>query len=206
MQNYSQSNEQEAILNYFGDFKGSFIDIGANDGITLSNSRALAELGWCGVLVEPSPQAFSKLKQLYATATKGCIYLYDFAVGNHNGSMKFFESGTHLNKGDVGLLSTSEQSEMARFPGTQYTEIAVKVFRWKTALNRMSLKKFDFINIDAEGVCLDILIQMDLTDARCLCIEFNGDQGLKTAYTEYCAKFGLNKIIYTSPENLIFAR
>lgn len=201
--NYSQNQEQEAILNHFGDFKGSFIDIGANDGVTLSNTRALAELGWCGVLVEPSPQAFAKLKNLYSAEKKGCFYLYDFAIGTHNGSIKFFESGTHLNKGDVGLLSTSEQSEMTRFPGMQYNEIEVKVFRWKTAMNRMSLRQFDFVNIDAEGLCLDIAMQMDFKEARCVCIEWNGDNNLKEAYSKIFEGF---KIIYTSAENLIYAR
>ena len=38
---YSQNNEQDIILQYFGNRKGFFLDIGANDGITLSNTYAL---------------------------------------------------------------------------------------------------------------------------------------------------------------------
>jgi len=58
MKIYSQNLEQNYILEYFKDRRGTFIDIGANDGLTLSNTRALVELGWRGVFVEPSPMAF----------------------------------------------------------------------------------------------------------------------------------------------------
>lgn len=43
---YSQGNEEEVILNYFGDFKGVFLSIGENNGIDLSNVRQLAVDGW----------------------------------------------------------------------------------------------------------------------------------------------------------------
>ena len=39
---YSQNNEEQIILEYFKDFKGNLLDIGANDGVTLSNTRKLA--------------------------------------------------------------------------------------------------------------------------------------------------------------------
>jgi FkbM family methyltransferase len=37
------------------------IDVGANDGVTVSNSLHFIESGWRAVLVEPSPAAFRKL-------------------------------------------------------------------------------------------------------------------------------------------------
>lgn len=145
--NYSQNNEQQVIEEYFKGQQGAFCDIGANDGMTLSNTRRLYELGWRGVCVEPSPSAFKKLKQNYS-GTQG-IYLYPFAIGTHNGRMRFWDSGTHLNKGDVALLSTSNPEELNRFPGTEFKEMEVKCFRWKTALNRFVIKKFDMLSIDA---------------------------------------------------------
>ena len=36
-------------------FKGTFLDLGAYDGVDLSNTRALTELGWAGVCIEPNP-------------------------------------------------------------------------------------------------------------------------------------------------------
>ena len=62
---YSQNNEEQIILNYFSGKKGTFLDIGANDGVTLSNVRALAELGWKGALIEPSKISYDKAVKNY---------------------------------------------------------------------------------------------------------------------------------------------
>ncbi len=57
MKDWSQNGEQQIILNHLKDFKGvgRFLDIGAYNGTDLSNTRALLEMGWSGVLVEPNP-------------------------------------------------------------------------------------------------------------------------------------------------------
>lgn len=199
---YSQNLEQQVIEEYFKGYVGTFCDIGANDGITFSNTRRLYELGWRGVLVEPSPSAFKKLKQNYVGVNK--VYLYPFAIGTHNGRMRFWDSGTHLNNGDVALLSTSNPEELNRFPGTEFQEMEVKCFRWKTALNRWVIKDFDFISIDAEGLDIELIQQIDLCLIKCVCIEWNSNMKLKKSYDDY---FGNEfRIIYTSGENLIYAR
>ena len=62
---YSQSGQDAFVLSYFNNKRnGVFIDIGANDGETFSNSRQLILDGWNAVLVEPSPKAFAKLNKL----------------------------------------------------------------------------------------------------------------------------------------------
>lgn len=197
---YSQNNEEEIILNYFGFVKGTFLDIGANDGITLSNTRMLAERGWGGVLVEPSPKAYARLKEVYKDHEG--IYTYPFAIGNHNGTAILNESASLINPQDVALVSTLKEEEMDRFKSvTQYTPVEVKVFRWKTFLNRIKYKTFDFISIDAEGLDLDILRQIDLSDTRMVCVEWNGKQ--KEEFMAACPGF---KIIHENGENLIFLK
>ena len=43
---------------------GTFIDFGAHDGITFSNTCFFERvLGWSGILVEPNPNVFSKLQK-----------------------------------------------------------------------------------------------------------------------------------------------
>lgn len=217
---FSQNREEEEILKYFGDFKGTFLSIGENDGETLSNVRQLALNGWCGVMVEPAPAAFAKLKKLYESNKKGCFYLYECAIGNKNGKATLYDSGSLLKTGDTSLVSTLNLSETTRFQKVlSYAEIEVKCFKWKTFLNRLYVKKFDFISIDCEGLDYDIISQMDLTDVKCICIEWNGDVKLKYRFFEYLNRFEYGKVdcngsesvsrfdvIYESPENLIFAR
>lgn len=199
---YSQNLEEKIILEYFNGFTGNFIDFGANDGKTFSNTRALAEHGWKGVLVEPSPKAYEKLKALYE-GHKG-FYTYPVAIGSHNGKAMLQESGPLCSSSDVGLVSTFHNSEMDRFKRTvQYQPVEVKVFKWKTFLNRLTLKEFDFVSMDVEGNELDILPDMDLSKVKCICLEWNGKPELKTEYEKYLDGF---KLIYTSGENLIYAR
>lgn len=198
---YSQSNEEQVIVDYFKGKTGTFIDIGSNDGVTLSNTRRLAELGWRGVLVEPSPTAFAKLVENYKNMTG--FYFYNFALGTSNSKVKFWDSGAHLNTGDHGLLSTLNASEKERWKGQEYTEIEIQCFRWKTFLNRLSIREFDFISLDAEGTDYEILRQIDLRSTSLVCVEWNSKPEAKEKFDPLMIGF---KVIYTSPENLIYAR
>lgn len=200
---FSQNNEEQIILDYFGDRSGTFLSIGENDGVTLSNVRALALTGkFKGVMVEPSPKAFGRLKDLYEGQTG--FYCYPFALGGRNGTAVLNESGNLLNQQDVGLVSTFHQSEMDRFKRTvSYNPVEVKIFKWKTFLNRLKIREFNMISIDCEGSELYILPDMDLSKTELICIEWNSKPELKTEYEKYFDGF---KLIYTSGENLIYAR
>jgi FkbM family methyltransferase len=199
---FSQNQEEQAILNYFGDFVGTFADIGANDGQTFSNTRALALKDWKGVCVEPSPRAFQRLKQLY-DGHKG-IYTYPYAISNKNGTLPLFESGALCSAADVGLVSTFHSHEKARFSRTvKYDPIEVKTFTWKTAINRWKYKKFDMFSIDVEGDELSFLNDIEFTDTKLVVLEWNSKPEIKAEYDKIMTGFG---IIYTSAENLIYAR
>lgn len=199
---YSQNNEQQIILDYFKDHVGTFIDIGSNDGITLSNTRALAERGWKGVLVEPSPKAYARLVENYKTFTG--IYTYPYCISHSNKDFTLHESSTLLGKDDVGLVSTFHDHEKERFKSVvSYTPVTCKCFRWKTFLNRLTIKKFDFISLDAEGQDITILEQIDLTDTRLLVVEWNSIPANKTRFMELCTGF---RLIAENAENLIFGR
>src|SRR6187401_1248386 len=111
--NYSQNNEQEIIINLFkGKQSGTFLDIGANDGVTLSNTFALAnDYGWTGLLVEASPKAYERLIKNYELMDRD----FDFqnvAIGAREGFLEFYESGELLGKGDTSLVSSGVKSEL----------------------------------------------------------------------------------------------
>ena len=171
---YSQNNEEQVILDYFGNKIGNLLDIGANDGITLSNSRKLIELGWGAELIEPAEIPYNKLKELYKENKK--VKLHNIAISDINGEMTFYNSGEHLGNGDSDLLSTLSITDKQKWESkTEYKETKVKSMRW-IDFNYWQL--YDFINIDAEGYDLSILKQIDLIEVgcSCLCIEHNGHQ------------------------------
>lgn len=202
---YSQNDEELILLEKLSSITGTLLDIGANDGKTLSNSLALIERGWSAVLVEPAKTPFAKLTSLHQdNPNVQCINL---AIGTEIGELKFYSSGTHLNSGDTDLLSTLCESELDRWVGTEneFTEDVVSVVDFDTFLNHSQFKKFDLILIDAEGLDYDILTQIDLSQVECsmLVVETNSKDDEK--YIEYCEKYGL-KPIHKTYENLIFAK
>lgn len=66
---YSNLDEQEVITRRLARLnvgRGYCVDIGASDGLTMSNTRALFESGWSGLAVEYDPVKFSALARASA--------------------------------------------------------------------------------------------------------------------------------------------
>jgi FkbM family methyltransferase len=211
MKDYSQHGEQPIILSYFksiGLEKGNVLSIGENDGETLSNVRALLLAGWGGYLFEPSNNAHYKLDKLYRNADD--IYCEKFAISTKDGRQVFHESGPHITDQDSSLISTLKQSELGRWKGTKYdnfTQTEVETITYKTFMSWAKIKTFDFINIDAEGMDLEILRQIDLNEVECklICVEYNGNHIERHAMTEYVKKFGF-VLHWSNQINLIFRK
>lgn len=200
MRSYSQNGEDLFVLSYFKGFKGTLLEIGANDGQTLSNSLLLIENGWKAHLVEPSSM-FDRLVALHGNNPN--VTLHNYAIGGLIPSeMTFYESEAHVPGGnDLALVSTLDFEETLRWRNN-----GVKFHERKVAVKPYDLKEqFDFISIDAEGYDWQILSQIDLTGVSCLCIEWNSISAIQAQFYDYCASFGL-KLAHANNENLIFVK
>lgn len=207
---YSQNQEEKIIFKHFespaGNLKpGNLLSIGENDGETLSNSRALILKGWTAVLVEPDPVAFKKLHYLYRDNPR--VDLFDIGIGDKTEKVPFFSSGTHLNKGDTGLLSTFDQEELKRFPGTEFVEIEmVDMMTWADFYAMEIIPRtFDIVLIDAEGYDLRILRQIDFSvlKTKLVCVEWNSKD--RHLYDRVMTPIGF-RLIHVNGENLIYGR
>lgn len=205
MKQFSQNAEEDHILKYFNGHVGTFCSVGENDGETFSNVRALALLNWQGITIEPDKEAFDRLQSLYKGFKN--VKCYNYAICNFNGKRTLQHSGALINGKDTGLVSTFYASEMSRFNKVlSYTPEEVKCYTWRTALNRWKIKKFDFISADTEGCEMEFLPDIDLSETKLICLEHNGSDKRKNEYLECTSKFGINKIIYESGENLLIGR
>ena len=107
---YSQNSEENIILNFFkGQRNGTFLDIGANDGRTFSNSLALAEKGWVGSCIEASPKALVRLRAEHYGRP---IEINPIAIATYDGEITLHESGELIGKGDVALVSSTKDAEL----------------------------------------------------------------------------------------------
>lgn len=209
---YSQNNEEEIIKNFFEEkeLNGKhlvLLDIGANDGKTLSNSYACVLRGWEGVLVEPSKKCFEKIKQLH---NLNAVEFFNVAISDKDGFSTFNESGTHaahIYGENHGLLSSLNDDQVQIWNKESFTKTEVETWTFKKLVEKSSYKKFDLISIDAEGFDLTILKQIDLTEVDCkmLVIESNNVMGIELEMMEYCSNFGMNFHARTR-ENLIFVK
>jgi FkbM family methyltransferase len=208
MNTYSQNAEDIFILNHFGSYKGTLLEIGSNDGRTLSNSLAFIDNGWQAHLIEPG-HTFQLLQQLHENNPR--VSCHNFAIGGKFvDSMTFYESGAHVIGGsDTGLVSTLdfEETERWRRQGVEFTERKVSVHPFSHLWDLMGKCTIDYISIDAEGFDFDILQQINLTEVGCkaLVIEHNAIIDLANAMVEYCFKHGLS-LAHQNNENLIFVK
>jgi FkbM family methyltransferase len=210
---YTQNNEEQIINQYFSGYKGVLLDIGANDGITFSNSLSLIENGWSGFLVEPSEKAYEKLKILHQGRLDQ-VHICKCGIAEETGIKPFFESGSYEGRGnDVALLSCVNPEEKKRWGDkVQFEETIARFYTFNDFICLISDVfgfdgKLDFISIDAEGMDWQILQQIDLKeyDCKCLCIEHNGNVDLISKFKTYCEKFSMKQIGFNN-ENIIFSR
>jgi FkbM family methyltransferase len=205
---YAQNKEDLFVLEYFKGFKGSLLEIGANDGVTFSNSRLLIENGWSAHLVEPA-SVFHDLKRLYADNPE--VHCYSTAIGDKHGIITLYESEAHVPGGsDRALVSSLSQAETERWTvcGVKFEQIPVNVIPFNYFWELTDFAKFHFISVDIEGLDWLVLQQINLSgvDCKCLIIEHNSNEGLKTDFCRYCCdQFGM-KVALVNAENIIFIK
>lgn len=166
MQHYTQNDEQPVILRELAHIKnGNFLDIGAHDGESLSNTRALALSGWRGTLVEPNPCLFLSLLGRYRGDDR--FTMINTAMSDRSGLADFSYDGSK-HQYSSSLAPNAEEL----FPDTPYIA--------KYKVNAISPKDlvgevFDFVSIDTEGHDLPILKAFHgmLDQTTLICIEFN---------------------------------
>jgi FkbM family methyltransferase len=172
MENYSQGQEQEYILkacegiggkDWIGE--GKFLDIGAFHPEVFSNTRALFEKGWGGVMVEPGPEQMKSLLVEYGDVDR--IALICAAVDAHFGivPMQMTDDGTSTADPEI----YKKWAEAAHYHGRMF----VVTITIADILNQFGA--FDFVSIDTEGTSVDVLRQLLNTEMRpkCICVEYD---------------------------------
>jgi FkbM family methyltransferase len=167
---YSQYGEQEFILNYFGDKKGVFVDIGAADGINNSNTKKLIENGWCGLLVEPTPINYNRLLELHSN--NDSIIIENCGCGDITTDSIFYID----NNDDFHQISTflEEQKKGCEdYYKCTFDEINLKVYNTTELLVKHNLTNIDFISIDTEGYDEKVLLGIDFNkiNVNLICVE-----------------------------------
>lgn len=167
MSMYSQYEEEKYILEAVGSEPGRFLDIGAFDGKTFSNTYRLVELGWSGLLVEPATAAFAALVALHGGNEK--LTLIHAAVGLERCMVKFWDS--------PDAVSTTSEAHYDRWK--QATEYSGCFYVPQITLGEIFNQfggPFHFVNIDTESTSADLFLSFPLSaiQPRAMCVEHDG--------------------------------
>ena len=163
----AQFGEDRILWQVFGGRPhGYFIEVGAYDGVTLSNTNFLEQMGWCGLLIEPihplcekAAQSRPRSRVIHAACSKkGSRGTAKFTVAQNVPVLSFLHAdqdhvdrckreGATLLEIDVPLLTLDdvilyERRSPAPFGGP-----------WETN----SGWRIDLVSIDTEGCELDVL-------------------------------------------------
>ena len=175
---YAQFGQDRVVIDtlFNGMQRGTFIDIGAYDGETFSNSALLERAyGWRGVCIEPQPEAFAKLK-----AVRDCVCV-NAAAGVVTGGTLQFEaitghgamlSGAKVTRPDLHEARIAKEQEQHGF---ERSVIEVAVVSAADLLREHDMTTVDFASVDVEGAELAALIgllQPGIT-VRSLAVENN---------------------------------
>ena len=167
---YSQNDEERIINDLLGD-AGRFLDVGAFDGKTFSNTLRLYERGWSGVLVEPSPGVYEGLCKQYEGSDRAI--LRNVAIAETAGPLVFYDSN-----GDA-ISSTSEAHKAVWERGhpDRFKKIEVQGITWKQLLDDCG-DDYNFLNIDTEGTNVELLKLFPFNRCRpkCVCVEHEGSK------------------------------
>jgi len=164
---HSQVGQDRFLLeNFFrGRRGGVFVDVGAYDGETFSNSLFFERtMGWTGLCVEPLPSAFAKLQ-----ATRKAI-CEQVCVADFEGEAEFTEADDPgENEKMLSGLSGKFDAHHLRFleaRSATRTSRTVHVTRLSHLLAKHALFDIDYCSIDTEGAELAILSELDLDRFR----------------------------------------
>ena len=166
----SQYGEHLAILKHFEGRTGRFLDIGAFDGRTFSNTWPLAQLGWSGVCVEPSPPAFCHLMQAYKGNTD--VQLVCAALVPWENGLRLQK--LHCNTADAvsaDMMSSLDPAHAAKWSGHPFRQVWTNGTSWEEIRDSFGAN-FDFINIDVEGTNLKVLKDMTMLPEM-ICYEWD---------------------------------
>jgi FkbM family methyltransferase len=129
--------------------QGIFVEIGANDGVSCSNTWGLAVRGWRGYLVEPVPSFAKKCR--FNHREHNLVSTHEIAIGLVDGV------DTVLNI--AGMLTTANEVLVDEYKTVSWSKglltsekIQVKSLTLDTFLRENEIKaNFDLLVVDVEG-------------------------------------------------------
>lgn len=194
---YSQQQTAQDfhVVNFFkGKTDGYFVDVGAHDGMTMSNTYLLERFfGWRGVCVEPDPEIFKRM-----TLLRNSCKTNMFQCAAFDGSVTEIEFSRSKESG--GLLSGIVETlgEYKEKVSGEKDSIKVPSRTLTSILDEAGAPPvMDYLSLDTEGSEYAILKALDMKKYkfRFVTVEHNFEQPKRSSIRELLEKNGYIYIV-----------
>jgi len=155
---YSQLNQDLWVIEVLkGKKNGIFVDVGAFDGVNLSNTYMLEkDFGWNGICVEANSDTFNRLKE-----ARDCVCVKEMLSDSCDNTLKLQHMG-ELSYGNKNVFNI-DVDEMKK--KHEHLDTTIEYHKTKTlnkVLEENNVPKIiDYLSIDVEGMEYDILKVFD---------------------------------------------
>lgn len=150
----SHDHEMRRLSAFFGEGKGYFVEVGANDPREGSQTLQLEQAGWTGILIEPQPDLADRLRAMRSAKV--------FAVACSSPEKADRTLPLHL----AGPMSSLDRERMSHGAVPQAI-IQVPVRTLDAILTEAGAPlPLDFVSIDVEGHEIEVLSGFNLARWR----------------------------------------
>jgi FkbM family methyltransferase len=144
-----------------------FIQIGANDGVKNDPiNYFVKKYKWSGILVEPLPEYFRRLKENYKSEPQ--LIFENVGVGDQEGELSFYFMPSQYNEPDWLQQIGSFDRNAIEFNLAGYPDLVEKIavetkplITLRNLIEKHKVLNIDLLIIDAEGFEFAILKQLD---------------------------------------------
>ncbi|HKR88983.1 MAG TPA: FkbM family methyltransferase [Phenylobacterium sp.] len=165
----SQHGEDEFIAGLIpGDCEPLFVDVGANDGVSWSNSYNFAAAGFRLLLVEPMPLYAARCALNHRDNPN--VFVEPYAISTELGTASFY---VNLDA-DHDLLAMRSSLRREVIPSDAVSEVMVPTAPLSFLLAKhRAAERYAVLSVDAEGMDLQVLETADLDRRRpqVICVE-----------------------------------
>ncbi len=170
---HSQNDEEAIVSNWFSAHPPKYgkrlADIGAWDGVHLSNSRALVEQGWDAVLVEAAAGPFTRLMDNCRGRNR--VRLVQALIIGERTAMHHSRLSVLQHTNDAVSTTDPEVHSTWKTVIKDYFPIMVPALRVSELLEAFP-GPYDFITLDTEGETFSIFCDLiENVEMSCLCVE-----------------------------------
>ena len=163
---YNTTGSQIEKLNelYCEFFKGKrngiFVEVGANDGVSCSNTYCLAEYDWAGYYIEPINSIYNECCNNHKD--HNCIKVFNCAIGSYEGEIDIYCRGA-LSTTSLEAMNITIANNF--FPPQDPVPVQkCRSMRLDTFLKQQNIQPgFDLLVVDTEGTEEDVFNSFDLS-------------------------------------------